>query len=120
MRNSKLVYSTEKGRVCPNCGRASAKCRCKKKRSSAPSPDPADGIIRIRRETKGRKGKGVTVLSGFQLSPDDLKALAAKLKRHCGTGGSVKAGAILIQGDHRTTLQNELNRQGFRTKLAGG
>lgn len=120
MNNSRLVYSTEQGRVCPKCGKAAAKCTCKKKRPISKSADPGDGIIRIRRETKGRKGKGVTVLSGFQLNDSDLKALAARLKRLCGTGGSVKEGAILIQGDHRTALQAELTKQGFRAKLAGG
>jgi translation initiation factor 1 len=120
MSNTRLVYSTEKGRLCPNCGKAAAKCDCQKKPSDAQPADPGDGIIRIRYETKGRQGKGLSVLSGFQLNDADLKALAAKLKRHCGTGGSVKAGAILIQGDHRPALQAELSRQGFRVKLAGG
>lgn len=82
--------------------------------------DHNDGIIRIRREVKGRKGKGVTTLSGFALDASELKQLAAKLKRLCGTGGSVKAGIILIQGDHRTALQAELSKQGYQVKLAGG
>jgi translation initiation factor 1 len=120
MGNSKLVYSTEKGRICPTCGKGAAKCTCRKKRTSPQPADPRDGIIRIRRETKGRKGKGVTVLSGFHHSDSDLKNLAAKLKRWCGTGGSVKDGTILIQGDHRHTLLAELTRQGYQAKLAGG
>lgn len=120
MGNSKLVYSTEKGRVCPNCGKGAAKCVCRKRRTSPRPDDPRDGIIRIRRETKGRKGKGVTVLSGFELCHSDLKAMATKLKRQCGTGGSVKDGTILIQGDHRQALLAELTRQGYQVKLAGG
>lgn len=120
MSNSKLVYSTEKGPICPNCGKGARKCACGKRRPTQKNADPQDGIIRIRRETKGRKGKGVTVLTGFQLGHNDLKALAAKLKRHCGTGGSVKNGAVLIQGDHRQVLQAELTRQGYQAKLAGG
>lgn len=120
MNNSRLVYSTEKGRICPRCGAAAKMCRCKKQKA-ADVPDKAgDGIIRIRREVKGRKGKGVTTLSGFSLGSGALKELAARLKRLCGSGGSVKAGVIIIQGDHRDTLKAELSRQGYKVKLAGG
>lgn len=117
MTNSKLVYSTEQGRICPDCGRPQADCRCR----SAAKPRPVgDGVVRIRREVKGRGGKTVTVLSGFDLAEDRLRALAADLKRRCGTGGSAGEGEILIQGDHRTTLVDELKRRGFTIKLAGG
>jgi translation initiation factor 1 len=81
---------------------------------------PADGVIRIRREVKGRGGKTVTVASGFQLDDDGLKQLAAELKRRCGTGGSAKDGEILIQGDHRETLLAELKQKGFAVKRSGG
>jgi translation initiation factor 1 len=81
---------------------------------------PADGIIRIRREVKGRGGKTVTVASGFRLDEDRLKQLSAQLKRRCGTGGSIKDGEILIQGDHRETVLAELKNKGFAAKLAGG
>ncbi|MEJ2416036.1 MAG: stress response translation initiation inhibitor YciH [Exilibacterium sp.] len=105
-KNSRLVYSTETGRV------------------KETAPDPArkkgDGIVRIRRETKGRKGKGVTTVSGVDLAPDDLKALAKSLKQICGTGGSVKDGVIEIQGDHRDKLKTELEKRGMSVKLAGG
>jgi len=74
----------------------------------------------VRREVKGRKGKTVTTVSAFQLADDELKNLAAQLKRHCGTGGSVKDGVILIQGDHRDTLITELKNRGFKAKIAGG
>ncbi len=120
MNDSRWVYSTETGRVCPQCGRAATHCACKQKGSNAGPIAPGDGVIRIRRETKGRKGKGVTTLTGFQISDPDLKQLAAKLKRLCGTGGSVKKGVILIQGDHRAALQTELRKQGFQVKLSGG
>lgn len=120
MNNSRLVYSTEKGRLCPKCGKTGTTCNCKQKSRATQPTDHGDGIIRIRREVKGRRGKGVTTLSGFTLDPDDLKQLATMLKRLCGTGGSVKGGVILIQGDHRTTLQAELSKQGFRVKQAGG
>jgi len=81
---------------------------------------PADGVIRVRREVKGRGGKTVTVASGFQLDNNGLKQLAAELKRRCGTGGSVKDGEILIQGDHRATLLAALGQKGFAVKRSGG
>jgi translation initiation factor 1 len=120
MNNSRLVYSTEKGRVCPNCGHPVKKCRCKKGKSSSPKQVLCDGILRIRREVKGRKGKGVTTITGFDLDARELKEKAAGLKRLCGTGGSVKEGTVIIQGDHRNTLLAELQRQGYNVKLAGG
>jgi translation initiation factor 1 len=79
-----------------------------------------DGTVRIRRETQGRGGKTVTVLYGFALDAGGLERMASELKRRCATGGSVKDGAILIQGDHRDTLLTELERRGFKVKLAGG
>ncbi len=120
MRNSRLVYSTETGRHCLKCGRPGNQCTCKKGKASRSARETPDGIIRIRREVKGRKGKGVTTLTGFDADQTDLKRLAAKLKRTCGTGGSVKDGIIIIQGDHRATLQAELVKSGFKVKLAGG
>lgn len=120
MNNSRLVYSTEKGRICPRCGAAANVCRCRKQKTANVPDKAGDGIIRIRREVKGRKGKGVTTLSGFSLESGALKELAARLKRLCGSGGSVKAGVIIIQGDHRDTLKAELSRQGYKVKLAGG
>ncbi|MGD8847589.1 MAG: translation initiation factor Sui1 [Desulfobacteraceae bacterium] len=120
MNNSRLVYSTQMGRVCPNCGKALKKCQCKKNKITPATDSPGDGILRIRREVKGRKGKGVTTISGFELGGSELKEMAARLKRRCGTGGSVKNGIIIIQGDHRNTLLDELSRQGYKAKLAGG
>jgi translation initiation factor 1 len=79
-----------------------------------------DGVIRIRREVKGRGGKTVTVISGFQLDDDGLKQLAGELKRSCGAGGSVKEGEILIQGDHREGVLAVLKQKGFVVKLSGG
>jgi translation initiation factor 1 len=95
-------------------------CTCKNKKSK-PGPNlKNDGIIRIRREVKGRRGKTVTTISGFEIDADKLRKLAAQLKRRCGTGGSVKDGIIIIQGDHRETLLLELKKQGFTAKIAGG
>jgi len=117
MGNSRLVYSTESGRICSSCSRPQEACACRKQ----PAPAvPADGIIRIRREVKGRGGKTVTVASGFRLDEDRLKQLSAQLKRRCGAGGSIKDGEILIQGDHRETVLAELKNKGFAAKLAGG
>jgi len=120
MSDARLVYSTESGPICPTCGRPKTQCSCRKGKRKAAPRDPGDGVIRIRRETKGRKGKGVTVVYGLQESDTALKKIAAKLKSKCGTGGSVKDGVILIQGDHREVLKAELTQQGYTVKLAGG
>ena len=120
MSNSRLVYSTETGKTCPSCQKPVSDCTCKKKKSRSQSNIKNDDIIRVQREVKGRKGKTVTTLSGFQMNADELKNLATQLKRRCGTGGSVKDGVIIIQGDHRNTLVTELKNQGFKVKSAGG
>ena len=120
MDNSRLVYSTETGKICPSCQKPGSDCTCKKKKSRSQTNIKYDGIIRIQREVKGRKGKTVTTVSAFQLADDELKNLATQLKRRCGTGGSVKDGVIIIQGDHRNTLITELKKQGYKVKLTGG
>jgi translation initiation factor 1 len=120
MDNTRLVYSTETGRICPSCQKLINDCNCKKKKSKPQTNIKYDGIIRIQHEVKGRKGKTVTTVSGFQINADELKNLASQLKRRCGTGGSVKDGVILIQGDHRDTLITELKNRGFKAKIAGG
>ncbi|HAR07482.1 MAG: stress response translation initiation inhibitor YciH [Cobetia sp.] len=116
---SGLVYSTEHGATCPECRRAEAECECADlaERDRLAS---LDGVVRIRRETSGRKGKGVTTVSGIPLAEKELKALAKTLKQRCGTGGSLKDGIVEIQGDHRETLKAELTRMGYTVKLAGG
>jgi translation initiation factor 1 len=118
--NSRLVYSTDSGRICSDCRKPVKDCSCKKKKPKFQTNIQLDGIIRIRRETKGRKGKTVTSISGFQEGSDDLRQIAKKLKSQCGTGGSIKDGVIIIQGDHRQTIQSELQKQSFKVKLAGG
>jgi translation initiation factor 1 len=120
MDNTRLVYSTEPGRICPSCQKPVSECICKKKKSKPQTNIKYDGIIRIRREVKGRKGKTVTTVSGFKLDADELRNLAAQLKRRCGTGGSVKDGIIIIQGDHRETLLSELKKKEYTVKLTGG
>ena len=89
-------------------------------RVTPPRAPQGDGIVRVRRETQGRGGKTVTTVSGTGLASDDLLALASDLKRRCGTGGSVKDYVIEIQGDHRTVIVAELEKRGFKVKLAGG
>lgn len=114
--NSKPVYSCESGRLCPDCGKAVKQCRC----SNQPAPSKGDGIVRIQRETKGRKGKGVTLITGLPLAAGELKKLAKTLKQKCGTGGTIKEGVIEIQGDHRELLLGELQNRGWTVKKAGG
>jgi translation initiation factor 1 len=120
MKNSRLVYSTESGKICPTCQKPVSKCTCKKRKSKSQPNIKIDGFIRVQRESKGRKGKTVTTISGFQLGDDELKDLARQFKSRCGTGGSVKDGVIIIQGDHRDTLIAELEKRGFAAKIAGG
>ncbi len=120
MTNSRLVYTTEFGQVCPKCQKPVSKCACKKKKPKVQLENEQNGIIRIRREVKGRKGKTVTVIYGFTFDQGDLKTLAKQLKQQCGTGGSVKDDMIIIQGDHREKLMKLLNDQGHKVKLSGG
>jgi translation initiation factor 1 len=94
-----------------------AECRCREKAGGAPV---GDGRVRVGRQTKGRKGKGVTVITGLALPPDELAALARELKKKCGSGGTVRDGTIEIQGDHREALVEELVRRGFEAKRSGG
>ena len=106
-RDTRLVYSTDHGRI-------------RETAAATLSAATANGPVLIRRETKGRKGKGVTTVSGLPLNAAELKALASRLKQLCGTGGAVKENVIEIQGDHREKLQTELKSQGYTVKLAGG
>jgi translation initiation factor 1 len=112
--SSGIVYSTEVGRTCPDCNQAIKNCSCKK--IAVPI---AKGPIIVRRETKGRKGKGVSMISGLPLAEEDLKNLAKKLKQKCGVGGTVKNGTIEIQGDHRDLLVTELEKLGYSAKKSG-
>jgi len=111
-----LVYSSEHGRMCPDCRQPKKACRCKETKSAA----PGDGIVRVERQTKGRKGAGVSLVTGLPLSDPELKALAKELKQRCGSGGTVKAGVIEIQGDHRDLLVGVLQQKGYTVKKAGG
>lgn len=110
-----LVYSTETGRTCPECRQALAECRCKELQVPA-----GDGIVRVRRETKGRGGKTVTSVTGIPLPAAELKDLAKQMKTRCGCGGSLKDGVVEIQGDQVALLCVWLTEQGFKVKRSGG
>jgi len=110
-----LVYSTDTGRTCPGCGYAFKQCCCKEK-----SRQQGDGVVRVSRQTKGRKGNGVCLITGVDLGETELKKLAKQLKKKCGSGGTVKNRVIEIQGDQRDILVDALIKLGFRAKLAGG
>lgn len=101
-----LVYSTDGGRITPE-----------EPKVERPK---GDGIVRIQRQTKGRKGKGVSLVTGLDLDDAPLKLLAAELKKVCGCGGSVKDGVIEIQGDARDKIKAVLEKKGYTVKLAGG
>ncbi|KGE04266.1 translation initiation factor Sui1 [Pseudohaliea rubra] len=112
----RIVYRTDSGRSCPDCGAPQSACRC----ADSPAAGAGDGIVRLRRERKGRGGKAVTVVDGVPLPAPALKALAKRLKQRCGVGGAVKDGVIEIQGDQRALLKDLLEAEGFMVKMAGG
>lgn len=137
-RNSGLVYSTDHGRMCPDCGQPEARCTCGRGKGSEPArgarsqkarprggssqsggPQKGGGV-RVGRETKGRKGKGVSVVTGLPLAGAELEQLARQLKQRCGAGGTVRDGAIEIQGEHRDTLVAELEKLGYDARRSGG
>ena len=113
---ARLVYSTDGGRLCPQCHRPVAECVCGRDRPAA----SGDGIVRLHRETKGRGGKAVTLVRGLPLAAAELKALAKTLKQKCGVGGALKDDTIEIQGDQRELLKTELEKRGYTVKIAGG
>jgi translation initiation factor 1 len=115
--NGGLVYSTEAGRMCPVCRQPVAQCVCKKAGTTA---SPTDGVVRLFFETKGRGGKGVTVVRGLGLAETELTALGKKLKAACGVGGTAKDGVVELQGDHRDRVMALLKAQGLAVKKAGG
>lgn len=120
MSNSRLVYSTEASSLCPGCHKPLRNCKCRLVQDDGKPRQIVDPPIRIGRESKGRKGKGVTVVTGLMLEEKELKALAKRLKALCGSGGTVKDGVIEIQGDHRAQVKQELDKQHKNVKIAGG
>jgi translation initiation factor 1 len=110
-----LVYSTETGRMCPECRQPAASCTCK-----TTPVIKGDGVVRVSRQTKGRGGKSVTVVKGVALDAIALAALGKQLRTACGSGGTVKDGVIEIQGDHCDLVLATLKKLGHDAKRAGG
>ncbi len=120
-RRDATVYSSEHGRICSHCGLPVNRCQCRANpRGTSRKELAGDGVARVRREKKGRSGKTVTTVSGVPLPPDELRDLARELRRHCGTGGTVKDGIVEIQGDHAEKVLAALEERGFTAKRAGG
>ena len=117
-----LVYSTETGRICPDCSQPVARCHCaaNERALTAASSAAADGVLRVQRETAGRGGKCVTVVRGLGLEAPALAAFCKQLKAACGSGGTAKDGVIEVQGDHVATVMAALVKLGYTAKRAGG
>lgn len=115
LKNSQLVYSTETGKICPLCENPIDSCTCNTK-----TPPKGDGIVRVSLDKKGRKGKGVTLITGLELELEALKILAKELKQKCGVGGAVKDFTIEIQGDQRDLVVTLLTAKSFKVKRSGG
>jgi translation initiation factor 1 len=113
---ARIIYSTGIGSLCPNCRRPVRECVCPKGAPAKPKPS----AIRVGRETQGRAGKGVTTVTGLPLAVADIETLAAKLKKRCGSGGTVRNGIIEIQGEHRDAIVAELVKMGWQAKRSGG
>lgn len=118
MSNSRLVYSSESS-TCPGCHKPLRKCKCRLVQDNGSPRQVVDPAIRVSRESKGRKGKGVTLVTGLPLKEAELKLLAKQLKALCGSGGTIKNGVIEIQGDHRDQIKQELDKEFKNVKLAG-
>ena len=110
--NTRLVYSTSSGQVCPGCSKPVNACICRQiKRKVVPQ---TGGVVRLRYEIQGRKGKGVTLITGLPFSQERLLEVARQLKQKFGVGGAVKDYAIELQGDHRESVEQELRRLGVK------
>jgi len=115
--NSRLVFSTEGNNLCPACGKTLHKCRCS---DSSTQRESADGILRIRKENKGRGGKQVTVISGYPGNADEARKLLKRIKARCGTGGTLKDQTMEIQGDRVDQVIEILTDLGYQVKRSGG
>ena len=110
-----LVYSTDSGRMCPDCRQPIANCSCKTQ-----VLPKTDGVARVSLQTKGRGGKSVTLVKGLPLDALALAALGKQLRAACGSGGTAKDGVIEVQGDHCTTVVAALQKLNYNVKRAGG
>ncbi len=121
-----LVYSTDGGRMCPNCRRPQPNCAClvdtsrTTGTSSAAADGPGHAIVRVNLDIKGRGGKSVTVVRGLPLNPQALAELGKRLRTVCGAGGTVKDGVLELQGDHCERVISLLKEVGWTVKRAGG
>jgi translation initiation factor 1 len=111
----RLVYSSDVGRVCPDCGWPARGCKCGQKAGGAESI-PGRIVAKLRMEKKGRRGKTVTIVDGLPQNAVFLRDLCQELKRACGTGGSVIDGAVELQGDLRERVRESLLKKGFAIK----
>ena len=116
MTASRLVYSTDAGRMCPDCRQPASGCACKK----ATIHRAPNGVIRVSRQTKGRGGKTVTRVEGVALNDEALAQLGKQLRTACGSGGTVKGGVIEVQGDHVDKVIEDLKQAGHAAKRSGG
>ena len=112
--NARIVYSTDKGTMCPRCGWPERDCKCSARLAS--ESVPARVVAKLRMEKSGRGGKTVTVIDGLPNNAEFLKALCTELKQLCGTGGAVGEGAVELQGDRRDRLRLHLAAKGFIVK----
>ncbi len=108
--DSRTVWSSESGDL-------------RKKQTEKPagkSLPPEKQTAYLHRDSKGRGGKGVTLIKNLVLSEADMNVLAKQIKQACGTGGTVKDGVIEIQGENRKRIADALIKLGYKVKLAGG
>lgn len=113
---SRLVYSTDAGTICPDCRQSVTACVCKKRSVRAAS----DGVVRVSRQSKGRGGKTVTRVEGLPLDDAALAQLGKQLRSACGSGGTVKAGVVEVQGDHCDKVIEALKLGGYAPRRTGG
>ena len=116
MSNSRLVYSTGSGRVCPTCGWPIDTCQCSKTLSAGKAQVPERVVAKLRMEKKGRGGKTVTVIFGLPNNEDFLKNLCGELKKTCGCGGAVTEDGVELQGELRDRVRAHLEKKGFVVK----
>jgi translation initiation factor 1 len=114
MAGSRLVYSTQSGRVCPQCGWPADDCTCSRQTKTAAVPPRL--IAKLRIEKAGRGGKTVTVVDGLPQNDAFLKGLLQELKKACGCGGAVRDGGVELQGDLRDRVRAHLTKQGHGVK----
>ena len=110
MSNSRTVWSSEEGDL----------RKQEQVKSSGKSLPPKQQTAYLHRDSKGRGGKGVTLIKNLVLTEEDLSTLAKRIKRDLGTGGTVKDGMIEIQGNNRERIAEVLTKLGYKVKMAGG